>query len=257
VSLERPLQGRVALVTGAGAGIGRATAQALAVAGAKVALVDRDASAVQTATAALASEGWPVLALCVDVTCASDVESMVERTVEQFGALDILVNGVGGYSGPRTVRETSEVQWQEGLALNLTSTFLCCRAAIPYLIQAAPPGGRIINISSEVARAQVHLTAPEYAAGKAGVLALTRYLAKELGSYGVTVNAVAPGPTWSPRARRTWSAEQIQQITETTVLGRIAEPEDIAAVIVFLASPNARHVTGATIDVTGGHILVG
>jgi NAD(P)-dependent dehydrogenase (short-subunit alcohol dehydrogenase family) len=247
-------EGRVALITAAAAGIGAATARRLAEGGAQVALVDLDAQAVERLASELASRGCQALPLALDATIGRDVDQMTEQVATRFGRLDILVNGVGGWFKQRTVQTTSEEEWQRGLTLNVTSAFLCSKAAIPHLIAAG--AGRIINLSSEVARVQVHFTTPDYVAGKAALIALTRYLAKELGPHRVTVNAVAPGPTWSPRTRKAWDNELAQQIVEDTVLGRIADPEDIAALIAFLASDDARHITGATIDIHGGHILV-
>jgi 3-oxoacyl-[acyl-carrier protein] reductase len=252
--MSEPFAGRVALVTAAAVGIGAATARRLATGGAALALVDRDAAALDSLAAELAGRGTAVLPLVGDATDGATVDALVARAVERFGRLDILVNGVGGWSRQRTVQQTTEAEWNAGLALNVTSAFLCARAAIPHLI--ASDAGRIVNISSQVARAQQHLTTPDYVAGKAALLALTRYLAKELGPYGVTVNAVAPGPTWSPRTRQAWPPELVAQIERETVLGRIAEPDDIAAVISFLCTPEARHITGATIDVNGGYVLV-
>ncbi|MBX5491332.1 MAG: SDR family oxidoreductase [Chloroflexi bacterium] len=252
--MDGPLAGRVALITAAAAGIGAATARRLATGGAALALVDCDSAALDAIAAALMRQGAAVLALPGDATDGATVDALVARAVERFGRLDILVNGVGGWSCQRTVQQTTEAEWNQGLALNVTSAFLCARAAIPHLI--ASDAGRIVNISSQVARAQQHLTTPDYVAGKAALLALTRYLAKELGPHGVTVNAVAPGPTWSPRTRQAWSPELVAQIERETALGRIAEPDDIAAVIGFLCTPDARHITGATIDVNGGYTLV-
>jgi 3-oxoacyl-[acyl-carrier protein] reductase len=249
-----PFQDRVALITAAAVGIGEATARRLAAGGARLALADLDGPGVERLAAELSGAGHDVLALQVDGTRGDDVARMMDRAAERFGRLDILVNGVGGWFRQRTVQTTSEDEWTAGLALNVTSAFLCSKAAIPHLVAASR--GRIINLSSEVARTQVHFTTPDYAAGKAALIALTRYLAKELGPHGVTVNAVAPGPTWSPRTRQAWDDALAQQIVRDTVLGRIAEPEDVAAVIAFLASDDARHITGATLDVNGGHILV-
>lgn len=254
MAADQPLEGRVALVTGAGSGIGEATARRLAENGACVALADINAEAVQQAAERIVASGREALAIQADVTNSADVTRMVEQAVGRFGRLDILVNVAGGFSSQRTVQTTSEEQWTKGLALNVTSTFLCSKAAIPHLIAAGK--GRIVNIASEVARMQVHFTAPEYVAGKAGVIALTRYLAKELGPHGTTVNTVAPGPVWSTRTRAVWPPELQAKMVEDTPLRRIAEPEEIADVIVFLASDDARHVTGATVDVNGGHALV-
>lgn len=246
--------GRVALVVGAAAGVGEATARRFALGGALVALADRDGPGVERLASQLGEGGADVLALCADATSGAAVASMVQAVVDRFGRLDILVNCVGGWTRQRTVEATTEEEWTAGLALNVTSAFLCSKAAIPHLV--ASGRGRIVNVSSETARVQVHLTTPDYVAGKAAVLALTRYLAKELGPRGVTVNAVAPGPTWSPRTRLAWSEALVQQMQADSALGRIADPDDVAAVIAFLASDAARYVTGATVDVTGGHVLV-
>ncbi|MCC7104852.1 MAG: SDR family oxidoreductase [Chloroflexi bacterium] len=247
-------EGRVALITGAAAGIGAAAARRLAADGAGVAIADLNGPDVRQVAEDLAAAGYAALALQGDVTNGADVDRMVADTVERFGRLDMLANVAGGFSSQRTVQTTSEEQWTKGLALNVTSTFLCSKAAAPHLI--ASGNGRIVNIASEVARMQVHFTAPEYVAGKAAVIALTRYLAKELGPHNVTVNTIAPGPVWSPRTRKVWGPELVAAMEKDTVLGHIAEPEEIADVIAFLASDDARHITGATIDVNGGHALV-
>ena len=245
---------RAVLITAAGVGIGEAAARRFAAGGARLALADRDESAVHRLADELSEAGARAIPNVVDATRGPDVERMMDAIVGELGRLDVLVNGVGGWFKQRTVQTTSEEEWTAGLTLNVTSAFLCSKAAIPHLIAAG--GGRIVNLSSEVARVQVHFTTPDYVAGKAALIALTRYLAKELGPHGVTVNAVAPGPTWSPRTRQAWDDTLAEQITRDTVLGRIADPDDIAAVIAFLASDEARHITGATIDVNGGHIFV-
>lgn len=245
--------GRVALVTASAAGIGEATARLLAAGRARVALADRDPAGIERLAADLRGQGADVLPVQVDATRGDSVAAMLARVVGHFGRLDVVVNGVGGWTSMRTVETTSEEEWTRGMALNVTSTFLVSKAAIPYLKQSGR--GRIISIASEVARIQVYFTTPDYVAGKAAVIALGRYLAKELGPYQCTVNTVAPGPTWSPRTRLAWAEGQPEQIAQDSVLGRIADPEDIAAVIAFLASDEARHITGATLDVHGGHHL--
>ena len=254
MSTPPPFQDRAVLITAAGAGIGEAAARRFAAGGARLALADRDGPAVGRLADELSRAGCRAVPIDVDATRGPDVGRMIDAAVGELGRLDVLVNGVGGWLKQRTVQTTSEEEWTAGLTLNVTSAFLCSKAAIPHLIAAG--GGRIINLSSEVARVQVHFTTPDYVAGKAALIALTRYLAKELGPHGVTVNAVAPGPTWSPRTRQAWNEALVAQIAGDSALGRIAEPEDIASVITFLASDDARHITGATIDVHGGHILI-
>lgn len=254
---DRPFRGRVALVTAAGAGIGEATARRLARDGARVALADLNEASVQAIAAELAEQGAEALPIRVDGTSGAEVEALVEQVIAGFGQLDILVNGVGGWVGPTprpSVQETSEEEWTHGLAVQVTSAFLASKAAIPHLI--ARGGGRIVNVGSLTARAQLHLTAPFYACGKAALHALTRYLAKELGPHRITVNVVAPGPVYAPRTRPFFTGELEQRILDATPLGRIAEPADVAEVIAFLASDAARHITGATIDVNGGYLML-
>jgi 3-oxoacyl-[acyl-carrier protein] reductase len=252
---EGVFDGRVAIVTAAAAGIGEAAARRLASGGAKVALADIDEGGLQRVAAELANDGLDALAIPTDATRGSDVDAMVERVISRFGQLDILVNGVGGWVVRHaTVQETSEQEWNQGLALNLTSAFLCSKAAIPHLI--ARGGGRIVNVGSLTGRAQLHLTSPFYACAKAALHALTRYLAKELGPHKITVNAVAPGPVWSPRTSPFFVGELAEKMIAETPLGRIGDPEDVANVIAFLASDAARHVTGATLDVNGGYLML-
>ena len=253
---ETSFQGRVAIVTAAAAGIGLATARRLAGGGAQVVLADVDQAGLERAAGELAELTTDVLTVRTNGTRGAEAEAMVKQAVARFGQLNILVNVVGGWTDqPRpTVQETTEEAWTQGLALNVTSTFLCSKAAIPHLIQQG--GGRIVNVGSLVARGQLHLTAPFYAAGKAAVHALTRYLAKELGPHNITVNVVAPGPIWAPRTRPFFSGPLLEKMLVETPLGRIGEPEDVAEVITFLASDAARHITGATIDINGGYLLV-
>ena len=246
-------EGRVALVTAAAAGIGEATVQRLVDGGARVALGDLDAAGLERVAGELRAQGADILPVQFDATRGDSVTGMMDRVVGHFGGLDVVVNAVGGWTRLRTVETTTEEEWTRGLALNVTGTFLVSKAAIPHLKRSGR--GRIINVASEVARIQVYFTTPDYVAGKAAVIALTRYLAKELGPHQVTVNTVSPGPTLTPRTKIAWTEDQPEQIRERSALGRIADPDDVAAAIAFLASDDARHITGAILDVHGGHHL--
>jgi len=241
------VSGRVVLVTGAADGIGQATARAFAVEGDTVVLVDREADGVTATATSLGSPGG-VEAIVADVTDEDQVRRAVGTAVARFGRLDVLVNVVGGSRPGKTVVDLTLDEWNTLLALNLTSTFLMCRAALPHLEATA---GAIVNVSSGAGLRGMKAN-PGYVAAKAGVAALTRALAIDHGPAGVRVNAVAPGPIRTPLMRRNRTPDEITGMGALSLTGRIGEPEEVAAVIVWLAGPGASYLVGQTLEVDGG-----
>ena len=250
-------QGRIALITAGGRGIGRATAEIIGREGGTVVLVDTDKAALDEAAGAIRKGGGSAHTLVADALDAAQVESTVERAVQEHTRIDILVNAVGGStiigkpSAP--IDELSLADWQRLLHFNLTGTFLFCHAVVPVMKRQA--AGKIVNISSIAGRGLSASSSAAYATAKGGIIALTRKLSLELGPFGINVNAIAPSLTLSPRLRPRWDGmspiEQKAEV-ERVPLRRIAEPVDQARVICFLASSDADFVTGVTIDVTGG-----
>jgi 3-oxoacyl-[acyl-carrier protein] reductase len=243
----KPLLDRVAIVTGAGQGIGRGIAMCLARAGAHVVIADRAPGRIATVTAAVEDLGVQALGIPTDVSRADEVKRMIRQTVERFGKIDILVNNAGTLVVKPMVEQTEE-EWDRVLDVNLKGVFLCCRHVLPEMI--ARKHGAIVNIASIAA---FHVTVPHvpYAASKAGVVALTRDLAYEVGRLGIRVNAIAPGPIETPMVGII-SDEQRQAIAKNILLGRMGQPEDIGNAAVFLASDAASYITGATLPVSGG-----
>ncbi len=245
--------GRVAIVTGAAQGIGAATARRLAEEGATVALLDRNADGVTAAAQAVRAAGGQAFAQQCDVSSAESVEDAVNAVASQQGRVDVLVNNAG-VTRDNLLFKMDEDDWTTVLQVNLTSVFLMCRAAQKHMVAAKY--GRIVNLSSRSAlgnRGQAN-----YAAAKAGIQGLTATLAIELGPFNVTVNAVAPGYVATPMTAATaervgMTAEDHQrEVAERTPLRRVARPEEIAAVIAFLASDDASYVSGQTLYVNGG-----
>jgi len=190
----------------------------------------------------------------VGVTDEKQVESMVKRTMEKFGRIDILVNCAGGFREKRQVWDLSLEEWNEIVDVNLTGTFICSKGVLP--IMREQHRGRIINISSTAGRTPDQQNVVAYAAAKAGVLGFTRALAREVGPDGITVNAVCPGSLYTPRLLRIRGEEELKQIAERTPVRRIGYTEDIARVIPFLAADEADYITGATFDINGGRIMM-
>jgi NAD(P)-dependent dehydrogenase (short-subunit alcohol dehydrogenase family) len=249
----RRLEGKRCLVTGAAQGIGRAIVTAFLREGALVAGLDVCAPAEPLAAALKSSTNGQALLIDCDVTKSDAVRAAVESIAERFGSLNVLVNnaGVNTYFDATTM---SEMQWDAFFAIDLKAAWLCAKAAIPYLLEA--PGGSIINISSLHATLTTEGMFP-YAAAKAGLVGLTKSLALDYGPRGIRVNAVAPGFTQTRLvddwlAAQTDAAAMHQRMIDAHPLRRIAQPEDVANMVVFLASDDARAVTGGLFPVDCG-----
>jgi 3-oxoacyl-[acyl-carrier protein] reductase len=247
------LEGRVAMVTGAARGIGRSTAARFAREGARVCLTDVDADGASIAARDLVDEGMDAFAARVDVTSRTEVENAVGKVVERYGRLDILVNNAGVTRDNLIFKMTDE-EWRTVLNVHLTGAFLCSRAAQKHMVENNY--GRIVNVSSTSAlgnRGQAN-----YAAVKAGLQGFTKTLAIELGRYGITANAVAPGFIETEMTRAV--AERMGVAWEEFVEGRAREipvgrggkPEDVAAAILYFASEEASFVSGQVLYVAGG-----
>ena len=249
--------GRTALITGSSKGIGRTTAFRLAEEGGAVAVNGRDAAAVDAVVAEIRRKGGRAIPAVADVGRVADVEQMVASVISEFGAIDILVNNAGGGTMARWLDDLDEAAWTKSLGSNLTSAFLVTKAVVPHM--RARRRGRIVMVASVAGRNMSRLSGPEYSASKGGMLAFMRHIAVELGPYNVTVNAVAPGPTMVERVAKKWElrgAEEREKIVRNIPLGRPAQPEEIAAPILFLASDDASYITGACIDVNGGSFMM-
>ena len=241
------LQGKVALVTGSSRGIGRAIAERLSSDGASVVVnyFQREDTAREV-VAAIKFEGGQAIAVQANVAKAADVQHLFDQTIEHFGKIDILVNNAGVLT-TKPLGEVTEEDFDKLFGVNVKGTFLACRQAA----QKMKAGGRVINLSSTV----TSLILPNYgiyAASKGAVEQITRVLAKELGGRGITVNGVSPGPTDTELFREGKSEEQIDSLAQLAAFGRLGEPQDIADVVAFLASEEARWITGQNIRVNGG-----
>jgi 3-oxoacyl-[acyl-carrier protein] reductase len=245
------LTGKVALVTGASSGIGHATAVALANCGAAVALnYHRNEIGAELLRKQITANGGKAVALQGDVTVAADVEGLVKRTADELGPIDILVNNAGSLIERLRILEMSEERWDQVIDLNLKSAFLCVKAVAPSMIERKT--GTIINLSSIAGRNGGALGSIHYSSAKGGLISFTKGLAKELAPHGIRVNAVSPGVIDTPYHEQFSSPEMMKNYVNAIPLGRVGTSEDVAKVIVFLASDAASYLVGETIEVNGG-----
>ena len=240
------LEGKVALVTGAGNGIGEATARRFAREGAIVVANDVDVEQARSVVTELQKEGARTLAVAGDVTKRADVEAMMHHVVGEFGRLDVLINNAGINRDAMSHKMTEE-QWDQVISVNLKGTFLCAQAALTRMRERG--WGRVVNTSSIGSLGNIGQA--NYAASKAGVIGLTRTLALEYAKYGITVNCVAPGPVMTRMLAGVPEAIR-EKIVARVPIGRIARPDEIAGVHAFLASDDAAYITGQVVFVDGG-----
>lgn len=245
--------GRVAVVTGGAKGIGRGIALGLAEGGARVYILDNDEEKGAEATNLIREAGGRGDLVACDVTQSAAVKTSFEHIANEAGRLDILVQSAGGFWKQTVTEETTEEEWDHVVNLNLKGTFLCARAAIPAMRKEGY--GRIIHIGSMSGVTTMAQASPPYGAAKAGVHALARTLAFELGKYGITANAIAPGTTATERVVAVRTPEQMKQIGAATLVGRIAEVDDMVGSALFLASEEAGYITGQTLYVNGGRYM--
>jgi 3-oxoacyl-[acyl-carrier protein] reductase len=247
------LAGSTAIVTGASAGIGEEIAKTLAREGAAVAVVARNLPEAKRVGAEIEAAGGSSLVIQADVTRSHEVIRMVRTAMDHWGAVDILVNGVGGWQSRALINEIQEEEWDRVLTLNLKSAYLCAHAVAGAMMQRKR--GRIINLGSQSGSApsQTSLSSLPYATAKAGLIGFTRHLARQLGPYGITVNTVSPGTTLTPRVKALWDDANRKRIAATNAMGQLVEPQDTAEAVLFLVSPESRYITGVNLDVNAGN----
>ena len=249
----REFEGKVALVTGAGQGMGRAVSEKLAAGGARLVINDVDANTAAATTTTLVARGEDALAIAGDVSSSRDVNRIVEKSIKRFGSVDILVNNAGVLR-PTAVIDIEEDEWDWVVNVNLKGTYLCSRAVLPIMREKG--WGRIVNFSSTAGKNVSTVGGAHYTAAKAGILGFTRHLAKEAAAYGVTVNSVCPGLINTEMVRSTIDQERTQTYARSFPIKRLGEPSEVAELVAFLASDRAAYITGASLDINGGDLMV-
>ena len=247
------LEGRIAIVTGAGRGIGRSISEKLVESGASVVACDIELSIAEETAHILNAQEQESIACQVDVTDIGSVRAMVDTAVEKFSRVDILVNNAGIMFRTR-ILDISAEEWEKTLRVNLTGPFLCTKAVLPGMKERK--FGRIVNISSSAGRSVSTLGGAHYTASKAGLLGLTRAVAKEVARFGINVNAVCPGLIDTEMARKTTTEVELKDFLDSFPIDRIGTPEEVGDLVVFLCSEKASYITGASLDINGGDLMI-
>jgi 3-oxoacyl-[acyl-carrier protein] reductase len=243
---------QIAVVTGAASGIGRAVVERFAREDILSIILDIDETGGKDVAAEIQRRGKRATFMRLDVTSENEVQSAFEQITSTHGRVDILVNVAGGSMHRHPLEEFPLAHWQAVIDVNLTSTFLCCRAVMA--VMKSQRSGSVVNISSDIGfSGDAHRSA--YAAAKAGILGLTRTIALELAPFGARANAVAPGRIATPRVRANYSDSEWEAAAKRIPLGHAGEPEDVAETVGFLVSDAGRHFTGQTLHVNGGRIM--
>ena len=250
MSMKDDFSGKVAIVTGGGQGMGRAVTQHFVEAGARVIVNDKNAAAAAKVADAL---GDSALAAPGDVTVKSDVDRVVRAAADSFGAVDILVNNAGILFST-TLADMEEDEWDLVIDINMKGTYLFSRAVLPHMKQAG--WGRIVNFASTAGKAVSTLGGPHYTAAKAGILGLTRATAKEFAPFGITVNAVCPGLVNTEMVQQNVTPDRLEAYLQSFPISRICEPWEVAELVAFLASDRAAYITGASLDINGGDLMI-
>ena len=243
---------RVAIVTGAGRGIGRAIAAGLAQEGAAVAIPDKRDELASEAAAAIIATGGRALGLYTDVSDEASVGEMVRRVLQTFGQIDVLVNNAAITGGMRPTWEVGVEEWDRVMAVNLRGTFLCTKAVLPHMIQRRR--GAIVTVASTAGK-EGNPNQSAYASSKAAQIVFTKCVAREVVGYGIRVNAVSPAVTATDLFYKDTPPEQHAALLAKIPMGRPARPEEVAAVVNFLASDEASFVTGQCYDCSGGRAV--
>lgn len=246
--MDLGLRGKVVVITGGGGGIGRATALAFAREGATVVVSDIDLEAAQAVAEEVRALGVPALAVRTDVADPEDAQRLIATTLEHFGRIDVLVNNAGIFQS-KPLDDLTAAEWDRVMAVNLRGAFLCAQAALGPM--KAQRSGQIINLGSLAGQVGGIVAGANYAASKAGIICLTKSLAKNAGPFGIRVNCVNPGVIDTPMTQP-WPPAARAALVQQTPLGRLGRPEEVANAIVFLASDAASFIHGAHLDVNGG-----
>ena len=247
------LTGRTAIVTGAGRGMGRAVAVRLAAAGASIVVNDLVAGAAQATVEQLISDGGKAIAVAGDVADSTAVESLIGRSTDEYGNINILVNAAG-ILRRTAVFDMDEAEWDLVLNVNLKGTFLPSRAVLPSMRRSG--WGRIVNFSSTAGKTTSTLGGAHYTASKHAVLGLTRHMAMEEAAHGITVNAVCPGLIDTEMVQQEVDDDRLKRYTDGFPIHRLGEPSEAAELVAFLASDRAAYITGQALDISGGDLMV-